>query len=292
MVLNRQMKLKRYLGERKRGFFLALLMFWSLKPLTVTAAPIRCEQVIFTSQEQSIADRFKSGGKDFYISAKFAKELQSLPKEERAIWIQGIGSVYRFIPKKDPNPTASWHIGGRRLLDYSLMLLERHDLQLAKLMGEGRDARFAYDNFLRQQNETFGSRYQSAEILAFAQYLQAELHAMSPAGPGPTLALGGSFINGKARLSLSDLDISVSDPQLMRFKNAWEAQLNSLLRANHPEAALTLEMHAVPASFYGKINPFVISIDKNQINLLVFEPARIANRANELLPGPFVIHEL
>ncbi len=258
----------------------------------VTAAPVRCEQVIFSSQERSVADRFASGGKDFYVSSRFAKELESLPDDAKLEWIHSVGSIYRYVPKKDPNPTASWHIGGRRLLDYSMMLLERPDLQFASDMAKGYGARAAYDRFLVQQNKTFGSQYQSSEILTFAKFLQAEMQALNLGGPAPTIVLGGSFINGKARLASSDLDVSVSDPRLMRNKNAWEEKLNSILKDNYPNAALTLEMHAVPASFYGQINPFVISIDKNQMSLLVFEPAQIANRPTELTPGTYTVHEL
>lgn len=289
---NLQKETKQNLERKRWALFFLLLIFWSVKPLDVTAAPVRCEQVIFTELERLVADRFSSGSKDFNISSKFARELEALPIPAQLEWIRSVGSVYRYVPKKDPSPTASWHIGGRRLLDYAMMLFERYDLRFAKLVAEGREPRFAYDQFLRHQNATFGTQYQSFEILAFAKYLQSELRSMNRGGPAPTLALGGSFINGKARITSSDLDISVSDPQLLRFKNDWEAKLNALLRTDYPDAALTLEMHAVPATFYGKINPFVINIDANQINLLVFEPARIGIRATELTPGAFTAYDL
>lgn len=292
MVTEPQIETKDTLGQRIRAFTLGVLISSTMIPLKVTAMPVRCEDVIFSKQEIAITARFSGGAKDFYHSQKFVRELERLSDQEKSSWIQDIGSVYRFVPKKDPNPTASWHIGGRRLLDYSLMLLQRHDLKFAADMAKGQSAQQAYDQFLREQNKAFGSRYDSSELMQFAQFLRDELRVLHSTGPSATLVLGGSFVNGKARLNSSDLDISVSDPRLLRFKNSWEVQLNTLLKRKYPEAALEIEMHAVPANFYGKINTFVISIDANQIHLLVFEPSRIADRPSELNVGLFHTHQI
>ncbi len=275
--------LKRILDSSCRNSAIGLSIFFLLFTQSVTATPI-CSGVFAKSQEDFLIGEFSKGSKDFFLARTLAKKIQSETPAEQLEFLKAVGQIYRQIPKKDPNPLAAWHIGGRRLLDYVLALVQRHDLKFAKGHTNGKSGKELYQDFLLEQQQLFGTRYEAQDVNHYAEYLQSQLTPLQAAqgGPALTITLGGSFINGKAQLMTSDLDISVNQPALMKMKTAWEQKLNGDLKEKYPEANMTLEMHSEPAEFYGKINPVVFVITADKIVLQVFEPAQIGNRPSEL----------
>ncbi|UYL09450.1 hypothetical protein B9G69_002545 [Bdellovibrio sp. SKB1291214] len=262
-------------------------IFFLLLAQNVTAAPA-CEKVFIPSKQELLIQEFSKGSKDFLVARKLAKNIQNKSSEEQLAELKDIGAIYREVPKKDPNPLAAWHIGGRRLLDYALALVQRHDIKFAQGHSAGKSGKELYQDFLSEQKQLFGTRYEVQEVIRYAEYLQSQLPALQASmngGPALQIILGGSFINGKARLETSDLDISVNQPALKKMKAAWELNFNEVLKEKHSDANMTLEMHGEPAAFYGKINPVVIVITADKIHLQVFEPAQISTRPSELKPG-------
>ena len=226
-----------------------------------------------SEREAHLVETFKRGSKTFRISRDLAHGLQALPSSAREAWLFSIGRAYRQVPKKDPNPTASWHIGGRRLLDRALMLLQRHDLAVRVALNE-QTPRQVLGAFFERQNQLFGTRYGLSEVEPMISYLQQKLRDLPASGPALKVTLGGSFINGKADLRSSDLDLSVSDRHLVREVPDWQRDLAALLRQTQPESNLTIEAHGEPKYFYGKINPIVIEISAQEVRVFVFAPAR------------------
>lgn len=267
-----------------------LLMF---PAQNVTAAPT-CENVFAKSTEEQMILDFRQGSKDFFVARDLAKKILAQPESMQQESLQSIGRIYRAVPKKDPNPTAAWHIGGRRLLDYTMALVQRQDLKFAKGHAEGKSGKELYQEFLNEQAAIFGTQYSAHEVLTFAQHVQQQLPLLQAQHPGPGLKiiLGGSFINGKAQIKTSDLDVSVNQPKLMQMKPQWEEVFNFVMREKNPETNMTIEMHGEPAAFYGKINPVVLVISAEKIIVQVFEPAQIANRPSELEARKFAEYPL
>lgn len=224
-------------------------------------------------REAYLVETLKRGSKTFQISRDIANGLRALPASAREAWLLSIGRAYRQVPKKDPNPTASWHIGGRRLLDRALMLVERPDLALQAALNE-KTPRQVLGEFFERQNQLFGTRYGLTEVEPMISSLQQKLRDLPTTGPALKVTLGGSFINGKADLRSSDLDLSVSDRHLVREVPEWQRELAALLRQTQPESNLTIEAHGEPKYFYGKINPVVIEISAQEVRVFVFAPAR------------------
>jgi hypothetical protein len=250
-----------------------------------------------TSRRKDLVQHYAKGAKTFADVQHFAKNAAALPYAEKQTLLLDIGAVYREVPKKNPSPTAAWHIGGRRLLDYAQTIIARTDLFFKTENDQGTSGAVAYRKFLRQQQELFASNYTADEVFLVTQVLQKNLQALQPAGHiGPVykLLLAGSFINGKANLNKSDLDMTLSAPQLMSEMLSWEKQVNESLQAALGGAAvrMVLEAHSQPASFYGKINPVVIEVTRDSVQLLVFEPAKLQQRSSELQAGAMAIYPL
>jgi hypothetical protein len=276
-----------------RNLAVLLSIFLLLFTQSVTAAPA-CEYVFIPSHEEQLITDFSKGSKDFFLARNLAKKIQSKTADEQLEDLKTMGHAYRQVPKKDPNPLAAWHIGGRRLLDYSLALVQRHDVKFAEGHAAGKSGKELYNAFLAEQKQLFGTRYEAQDVIAYAEYLQSQIPALQAAQSGPaiTIILGGSFINGKAQLKTSDLDISVSQPALIKMKEAWEQKFNAVLKEKNPETNMTLEMHTEPAAFYGKINPVVFVITADKIMLQVFEPAQISTRPSDLQTGKSALYPL
>lgn len=276
-----------------RSLAILLSMFFLLFTQSVTATPT-CENVFTPSAQEQLIQEFSKGSKDFLLARKLAKKIQSKTPEEQLSELKNIGAIYRQVPKKDPNPLAAWHIGGRRLLDYTMMLVQRHDLKFAEGHAAGKTGQELYQEFLTKQTQLFGTHYESTEVIRYAEYLQSQLPALqaSQGGAPLTILLGGSFINGKAQLKTSDLDISVNNPALQKMKIPWEQKFNDVLQEKNPETDMTLEMHGEPAAFYGKINPIVFVITADKIMLQVFEPAQTGALPSDLKPGKSTIYPL
>lgn len=257
----------------------------------VPAAPARPTRLasIRTQAEMKarVLEIFKDGAKEFAFADAFAREVRMLPERKQEKWLSAIGEVYRDVPKKRLDPLAPWHIGGRRLLDRALHLLQGWDLGIAELVAR-RGNREAFLEAIDRQTAMFRSDYGSREVWNIAISLQAFLRereaARTSPGPTPSFLLAGSFLNGRGRLGASDLDLTVSDPLMVRAQAEIAARVNAALAETRPGQTLPVEMHGEPAAFYGKINPFVLEIRPDGFQLHVFEPGRFVS-ADQIMTG-------
>lgn len=267
-------------------------------PIAAFPSESQCEGLFddsseaFPDRRKELVLKYSQGAKDFSEVRTFGTNASELPYQEKQNLLQDIGAVYRIVPKKDPSPTAAWHIGGRRLLDYAQTLIARYDLYFSSEIGQGVSAAQAYGKFLKNQQELFATNYGAKEVFTIIQVLQKNLRSLqflAPSGLPLKLLLAGSLINGKANLQKSDLDLTVSTPSLTKELSSWEMQVNEALSAALGEVPIQiiLEAHGEPASFYGKINPVVIEITSESVRLLVFAPARVQQQATELQAGAF-----
>lgn len=259
----------------KRLMTAAALFLFIFVPFAAFSAP-SCKSIFQQSpKERYIVEAFKNGSKDFDLASQFANKVKSLSEKQREAWLKAIGSSYRTVPKKDPTMFVGWHIGGRRLLDRSLTLIERYDQKFAAAVSEGQTPRQAYAQFLDYQKRLFKTDYGEAEITQIVTFLKNDLGILQKqqSGPAITLLLAGSFINGKAHMKDSDIDMSLNNPKLVSEIPRWQKQINTIFSEKNIESKLTLEPHAEPEFFYGKINPVVLRVTAVRVEIIVFPPA-------------------
>lgn len=234
-----------------------------------------------------VLSAFANGDNEYGAADVFARHLRELPVAERAEWIRTIYENYRQIPKKPTDRHAPARIGGRRLLDRVLMLTERNDLRFTKLAESiGPDA--AFRTYLDEQAARFGSGYSSAEVIDVINVLQGYLKEFSLAqkgGPPPSFVLSGSFLNGRARLQISDLDLSISHREMLLDLKKISARVNEHLKKKFPDANLQIEeAHTEPEGFYGGLNTLALRITPEESSLSVFPPSHSV-RGDSLYPG-------
>lgn len=240
-----------------------------------------------------IKDGFALGSKTFAVADNLARDILNHDESEQRSWLAQIGNVYRQIPKQDPNPTAAWTIGGRRLLDRVITRLERCDLKFAAAKNKGLKTWDIYQNYLSDHQQGFHINYSADEIAVIIQAIQSQLVAKQEPNRAPlTILLAGSFINGKASLTHSDLDISVSDPLLLRDLPELQDKVDSLLRRIRPDANLKFEAHTEPAAFYGQLNAIVIKVSAQKVELLVYGPAVVGQDGRSLRAADFSAYEV
>lgn len=269
----------------KRFALGTVFLLCNVGPITSSAA-LSCKNVFQReSKEQYLVETFTKGSPDFILAQDFAKKIQSLPEPAQKKWRKAIGAAYRSVPKKDPSIFAKWHIGGRRLLDRTLTLLERYDQKFEKDLTEGLTPRQAYAAFLSRQKEIFKTDYSEVEISQIVDFLKKELAQLqlNRKGPDIKLMLAGSFINGKAHLKNSDIDMSMTDPRLVSEVPRWQEKINQIFATSKTPTELTIEAHTEPEFFYGKLNPIVIRISARQVEIIVFPPAISSYQQAELL---------
>ena len=253
----------------------------------VEAKPVPAWVLKKTHEEREayLIQLLSKGSKNYDVTRTMSQGLLALPEAAREGWLTSMARSYRKIPKKDPNPTASWHIGGRRLLDRVFTLVERYDQKAqSEIKGPFAD-QFLVDFYSRQQM-LFGSNYSYREISKIVSFFKQEAARLQAQLPGPeiTITMAGSFANGKASLTASDIDLSISNFQLLREVPQWQNEINHILKAERPETNLTIEAHGEPKYFYGQINPLVIEISARRVRLHVFPPSRV-DHSNHLAAG-------
>jgi hypothetical protein len=228
-----------------------------------------------TGRRALLMRAFKDGDLDFSGADLFARSVLELPPEEQAQWRKLIAEEYRNVPKKRTHPQAAWHIGGRRLLDRALMRIERADLLFAAEAAKSSPTE-AFVGLLDSRIAAFQSDYTSSEVMQILKQIQLHLRGVQlkqkVSGPEENIIVGGSFLNGKARLNVSDIDLSISNPKMEREISSLASAISNTLHVSHPGAALPIELHGSPESFYGKINTFAVRITADKATLHVFPP--------------------
>ncbi len=247
------------------------------------------------SRENFLDDIFFHGDKDYLGSDTFAQMLLALSSEEQAAWKQAIGEVYRRVPKKNAHSSNSNQIAGRRLLDRVLTLVDRVDLQFASCDSGCSRTQFLKD-YLDRQAKIFQTGYSGEEVLAVLQIIQKKMQVLASRSQGNEeayVSLGGSFLNGKALLTSSDLDLIPSRLPLAPELLDVSTVANAFFNAERPRANLVVETHNRPQTFYGEKNALVAQISASEIRIFVYGPARRVGD-DHLVPQPvlsFVLGE-
>ena len=242
-----------------------------------------------TEENKFIVDTLAPGAPDLLAADQLYRKLEN-PKD----WERAIGASYRQIPKVN-NQGSRGRIGGRRIADRLLTMIQRWDEKFAAVKATNPEAATQeYANAIKKQTALFHSKYDESDVATVIQVFKDYMkdYRSKSTGAPQSMTLGGSFVNGRADITTSDIDVSVSDRAMMQDMDGLKAKINSALHAKRPEAALTLEPHTEPAGFYGKINPFVIKVSQdNKVQLYIYGPSKPIY-SGDLIPTEPIILDL
>ncbi|RYZ76995.1 MAG: hypothetical protein EOP05_03305 [Proteobacteria bacterium] len=240
------------------------------------------------SDESAIYKTLKSGSDTYQTADSIAKNLQKVSAKKRSETIEEIFVRYRKLPKKNVIPTQIARVGGRRLADRVLTLTLRYDLEFATRVSSGSSPKEAFKAIVNDQIAKVGGGYSADLIADIIEMLRTDLPKKQAELNGYPLKffVGGSFVNGKADLADSDLDLSINNASLVRANDEWEAKVAEILRKGvstpRPASNLKIELHGEPASFYGALNPFVFEITQAGVKLHVYGPASPGETRSDL----------
>jgi hypothetical protein len=183
-------------------------------------------------------------------------------------------------------------VKGKRLLDHFYNSVVRGDLIFAKEIARGRTPEEAYARYLAVVNQDFHVKYDARDVFKTLKEVQKNAARTFTGSWTDDLMVGGSFINGKADLNDSDLDMM--GPEAVSSINNQQAGLNSFFdryfqkklgpldeladeKAPHQQF-LKLEYHQeIDPNFMRALNPFSFRVSGSKIFMSVAEPAAPIN---------------
>lgn len=262
-----------------------VILFTLVYQATALATSSQCATATtseVTSQEykeERLLDSFFRGSKDLSSHKSFFHEIETSSETERQGWLKALIHTYREHPKLGSNGRAvdRTMIGGRRLADHMIGILQRADLYFKKATDSGQSPKSVYEVFLKSQIELFESNYKSEQVFLALNKLQELVREFSGTqlwngSQSTSLVVAGSFINGKARFPGSDIDVSTTN---MKFEKFLQNEGPNISKSLSDETSLPLKFEAHlgnPPDFYGKYNPVVFKITSNKVEMYVFPP--------------------
>jgi hypothetical protein len=215
-----------------------------------------------TAWTEYIDRHLAKGGITFGIVDHLLPLLEQLPEPLREVVLQHAASQRgRF--------TTGATIEGKRLLDRLFNHLFRGDRLMLEALAEGASGKEAFERYFAALSSYYHPDYRAEDVVSVARALQGWLEANAQGGPpGPVIAFGGSFVNGRAGAE-SDLDLRVPFPWATTFQERGEAELKALL-----VSTLRFENHEhMDPSYYGRLQPLTLRIRRDGISLIISKPA-------------------
>ena len=147
---------------------------------------------------------------------------------------------------------------------------------------EGAAASQAYGAYLKALTEVFpeggaAGGYGLEDVLTSCRIIRKQLQnpKLLENIRDPEMVLAGSFPNGRAKLSSSDLDVFLSDPRLEAIFKKTDAEIAAALATPSQSATpIGLHLHKAPENWeaweMGQISPVQIKITTDEIELWIY----------------------
>lgn len=225
--------------------------------------------------------------------------LSKMPDGVRDIFYQKINRIYPELSKK--KWVLKFPFFGRAYLELSpkmaIDVFILHTFKGAETIrssfqrtGNALEALSAYFNGLRSKvfSGLENGNYSAEEVLESARSIQKVLREKYQPEEDeiPEIILAGSFPNGRANLSSSDIDVMINHPNIELLYKEMDTRVNGILRAKHPNAKL--EIHSMFSTTTivdaAVISPAFIRITPKRIELIVYKPFRPLPGDKHFLP--------
>jgi hypothetical protein len=248
-------------------------------------------------------DLLGNGGTSFDPSLKYIKEFNLLSDEQKTEILSKIPeerTLSRELddviekkreknqPKVEVQKEAEDHlrrVKGKRLLDLFYNNVVRGDLIFDQALKSGKTPEEAFATYLSTVNRDFHAPYSAEDVFNILKIVQKEASRRDIIEGAPEFMIGGSFINGKADLNDSDLDMTGG------HDNFYISEINEYFRkkldpTNSKRAQvkgysyrfIKIEYHKdIPVEFMRLLNPFSFRISDGKIIMSVSEPAMPVN---------------
>lgn len=220
------------------------------------------------------------GGNDFSKADQMAELINKSPNSIRQVWIEELLAIHRKMEKQPSRDQETFKVSPRRLTDRTLSLTVRGDLMISKLIAQGKNPIEAYGEYLRLMTKGLNKTYGTSEVMAILQLVQNSLRSLPHPGGGDHLIVGGSFVNGRADLFRSDLDINSWHAEWAKSFETEKFQplTSKALASVGAQGKLTVGFTRMADNFFGLLAPVVIKVTREQIELQLFAPPKMETR--------------
>jgi|GEM_PF-6554786 len=246
---------------------------------------------------------FKDGITSYQTVDQLADSLKNQPEEIQSIYVEETLGMYRRLSKKSFETDRLPSLSPRRLADRLLFQLYRGDLRIIDSIQNGLTPELAYQAYLESMSKSSKAGYGFKEVKEVLLLFQRILKELPKNAEGDSLktgdyfTVGGSFFNGRADLSRSDVDVSAWNEKWERAfaGGTRQIELNAIFKIRgHKGVDLAYEFHRLSDHFYGLIQPVAFRIFRDRIELLLYAPPgrddRDVYRINQLNFRPTVVH--
>jgi hypothetical protein len=152
---------------------------------------------------------------------------------------------------------------------------------LTQQISEGKTALEAYDYFLQLQKKTVfpnaeNGTYEASDVLAVAKTVQQVLRKSRVNAKDEAIIMAGSFPNGRAKLSSSDVDLQIPNLHYENLMAEMTKEVNQLLQLRFPTAQLEVNSMFFTTTPVNAaiVSPLQIRISRDSIELQVFDPIK------------------
>ena len=229
---------------------------------------------------QMLAHVFKYGDLAASFTTSLINVIRNMPEELQRQLDSMIAAAYPTLSKYGPRDDAhELGLPPKRAID-AFISIARKPVRYFRSSEESPAEKLNY--YLEQQNRQlfanseFGG-YSGQAVVEVAKIVQAEMQRAA-AAPGDTILLYGSFPNGRANLSSSDIDSLVSSDRLLDYY----PQMNQLIRMRLTQLGYENSLELEPpqtnseyrrpekAADFSKLTPVQVLITPNSIELHVY----------------------
>jgi hypothetical protein len=209
-----------------------------------------------------------------FVLAKLLPAVETMPWRVKRAIFQEIARLYPSISLKE----AKYGLIGKRSLDHLLRHVIDGEEIIKSAVAHGHTAEAAYRRFFTASKLASGADglFGVDDVLEVAREIQQTLRNMTPSDgiDAPYVILGGSFVNGKAKASGSDIDCVLSHEALAAIVPLMESRVRAAMLERHgvglPFGIVDRGNPEENQTFLSALNAVQLRITPDGVELLAF----------------------
>lgn len=225
---------------------------------------------------QDYLDRAVAKGTDEMPDIGLARVLERMPAGLKSTLLKQVGQVYPTAGKDSREDFAP-----KRALDVFIRHALVPDQRINAAIAGGQSPKQAYEAYVHElQRRIFSGsefgQYTVDDVLGVAREIQKVLRKQFPQpSKSIRLVLGGSFPNGRAVFSRSDIDATADSKRVLEFYPEMTKRVTAYFAAQGKQSYLTLE--DPPGQQFtiqeeSRKNPIQVMVSPSKIELWVWSP--------------------
>lgn len=221
--------------------------------------------------------------------------VRSMPENLKSKVISKVTANYSSLSKINHTNfprRRNLRLAPKRSIDAVLLHLIKPDVWLRQDVQKTKDPVQSYVNYLNYlKSDIFPAsdrgNYSVDVIMTVAETIQSQMKALASDIASPSVTITGSFPNGRAKLSDTDLDCQVSHRDLIKHFPAFTAAINEKMAkafAFSSKFQVDAMWESTTPHFAAQINPIFLKITPTHIQIEVFSAVQPFHKDSILLP--------